>query len=74
MHCTDAQIMEVRIRLQNPSPLSSLGDRQILDIFNALLPSQIVERSLLVHTESKLIFSDTNNCFHTHFLYHFLHA
>jgi hypothetical protein len=47
MHCTDAQIMEVRIRLQIPSPLSSLGVRQILDIFNALLLSQIVERLLL---------------------------
>jgi hypothetical protein len=45
--CTDAQIMEVRIRLQNLSPLSPLGDRQILDILNALLPSQIVERLLL---------------------------
>jgi hypothetical protein len=45
--CTDAQIMEVRICLQNPPPLSSLGGLQILDIFNALLPSQIVERLLL---------------------------
>jgi hypothetical protein len=74
MHCTDAQIMEVRIRLQNPSPLSSLEDRQILDIFNALLLTQIVERLFLGPHGVEVDFSDTDNCFHTHFLYHLLHA
>jgi hypothetical protein len=34
-----------------PTPLIFLGDRQILDVYNAFLPAQIVDRCAWVHKE-----------------------